>query len=426
MIMNRRNLLKKMKNFSLLSSFLPFIEVASSNAKNAGKVVIVGAGWGGLSAAKTIKRISPQVEVIIIDPNKEFVSCPMSNWVIGQLKSMDDITFNFEALKNNYGIKFIHETAINIDPDKKIIITDKQNIIYDKLILSPGVQLDYSTIENWNENYIQDFPAAWKAGEETILLSNKIKNLPNGGVVAISIPLGPYRCPPGPYERASLIASYLKTNKKNTKLIILDSNQKIVSKGGLFLEAWEDLYADIIEYRPNSGVVGVDKTSSTFITDFESIKCDVANLIPSQKAPNFLKEVGLINKGTNWAAVNSYDFSSSMVDNIFIIGDATSQSNVGRVPKSGYIANSMGKVCGLAVVAELFDLEKVSPSLINTCYSLVSNEEGISVSAVYDYNLEEKKIKSIPGASGLSPARSSIIKENAWDWATNIWEDMLS
>ena len=426
MIMNRRNLLKKMKNFSLLSSFLPFIEVASSNAKNAGKVVIVGAGWGGLSAAKTIKRISPQVEVIIIDPNKKFVSCPMSNWVIGQLKSMDNITFNFEALKNNYGIKFIHETAINIDPDKKIIITDKQNIIYDKLILSPGVQLDYSTIENWNENYIQDFPAAWKAGEETILLSNKIKNLPNGGIVAISIPLGPYRCPPGPYERASLIASYLKSNKKNTKLIILDSNQKIVSKGGLFLDAWEDLYADIIEYRPNSGVVGVDKTSSTFITDFESIKCDVANLIPSQKAPNFLKEVGLINKGTNWAAVNSYDFSSSMVDNIFIIGDATSQSNVGRVPKSGYIANSMGKVCGLAVVAELFDLEKVSPSLINTCYSLVSNEEGISVSAVYDYNLEEKKIKSIPGASGLSPARSSIIKENAWDWATNIWEDMLS
>ena len=156
--MNRRNLLKRMRNFSLFSSFLPFMDVASSNAKNAGKVVIVGAGWGGLSAAKTIKRISPQVEVIIIDPNKEFISCPMSNWVIGQLKSIDDITFNFEALKNNYGIKFIHETALNIDPDKKIIITDKQNIIYDKLILSPGVQLDYSTIENWNESYRRRFP----------------------------------------------------------------------------------------------------------------------------------------------------------------------------------------------------------------------------------------------------------------------------
>ena len=424
--MNRRNLLKRMRNYSLFSSLIPFMDIAASNAKSSGKVVILGAGWGGLSAAKTIKKISSEVEVIIIDSNKEFVSCPMSNWVIGQLKNIDDITFNFDSLKNNYGIKFIHETAINIDPEKNIIITDKQNITYDKLILSPGIQLDYSSIENWNENYIEDFPAAWKAGKETILLANKIKNLKNGGVVAISIPLGPYRCPPGPYERASLIASYLKKNKKNTKLIILDSNQKIVSKGALFMEAWEDLYPDIIEYRSNSGVVGVDKSSSTFMTDFEDIRCDVANLIPSQKAPNFLKDAGLINKGSNWAAVNSYDFSSTIADNIFIIGDATSQSNVGRVPKSGYVANSMGKVCGLAVVAELFGLDKVSPSLINTCYSLVSNEEGISVSAVYDYNLEENKIKSIPGASGLSPARSPIIKENAWDWATNIWEDMLS
>tara|TARA_B100001029_G_C15054579_1_gene453348 strand:- start:1367 stop:2641 length:1275 start_codon:yes stop_codon:yes gene_type:complete len=424
--MNRRNLLKEIRDISLLSPFFPFIDIAVSNAKSVGKVVILGAGWGGLSAAKTIKIISPEVEVIIIDSNEQFVSCPMSNWVIGQLKNLDDITFNFDTLKNSYGIKFIHETAINIDPEKKIIITDKQKIIYDKLILSPGVQLDYSSIENWNHDYIDVFPSAWKAGKETSLLSNKIKNLPNGGVVAISIPLGPYRCPPGPYERASLIASYLKKNKKNTKLIILDSNQDIISKGKLFKEAWEDLYPDIIEYRPNSGVVGVDKSSSKFMTDFEDIKFDVANLIPPQKAPYFLKEAGLINKGANWAAVNSYDFSSTIADNIFIIGDATSQTSVGRVPKSGYVANSMGKVCGLAVVSELFDLEKVSPSLINTCYSLVSNEEGISVSAVYNYNKEEKKIKSIPGASGLSPTRSSIIKENAWDWAKNIWEDMLS
>ena len=424
--MNRRNLLKEIRDISLLSPFFPFIDIAVSNAKSAGKVVILGAGWGGLSAAKTIKIISPEVEVIIIDSNEKFVSCPMSNWVIGQLKNLDDITFNFDTLKNSYGIKFIHETAINIDPEKKIIITDKQKIIYDKLILSPGVQLDYSSIENWNHDYIDVFPSAWKAGKETSLLSNKIKNLSNGGVVAISIPLGPYRCPPGPYERASLIASYLKRNKKNTKLIILDSNQDIISKGKLFKEAWEDLYPGIIEYRPNSGVVGVDKSSSKFMTDFEDIKFDVANLIPPQKAPYFLKEAGLINKGANWAAVNSYDFSSSIADNIFIIGDATSQTSVGRVPKSGYVANSMGKVCGLAVVSELFDLEKVSPSLINTCYSLVSNEEGISVSAVYNYNKEEKKIKSIPGASGLSPTRSSIIKENAWDWAKNIWEDMLS
>ncbi len=423
--MNRRLLLKRIGNLSVVSSLLPFINIHNSNAKSPGRVVILGAGWGGLSAAKTIKKISPEVEVVIIDQNRQFTSCPMSNWVIGQLKTMEDITFSFDNLKNKYSIKFIHEKALNIDPGKKVIKTDGQEISYDKLILSPGVELDYSFIENWNENSIGHFPSAWKAGYETKLLSDNIKNLPNGGVVAISIPLGPYRCPPGPYERASLIASYLKKHKKNTKLIILDSNQKIISKGALFQEAWDEFYSDIIEYRSNSGVVGIDNSNKNFITDFDDIKCDVANLIPPQRAPKLLKATGLINKGSNWAAVNPYDFSSTIAEDIFIIGDSTSQSNVGRVPKSGYIANSMGKVCALAVIAELYDLEKVSPSLINTCYSLVSSKEGISVSAVYDYNQEENKIKSIPGATGLSPNRSSIIKANAWDWATNIWEDML-
>jgi sulfide dehydrogenase [flavocytochrome c] flavoprotein subunit len=423
--MNRRFLLKNMRNIGFASSLLPFINISNSNAKNVGRVVVLGAGWGGLSAAKTIKQISPNVEVVIIDKKREFISCPMSNWVIGQLKSMEDITFSFDNLKSKYSINFIHEEAINIDPSKKIIKTDKQEISYDKLILSPGIELNYSSIENWNKSSFNNFPSAWKAGSETKLLSDKVKNLSNGGVVAISIPLGPYRCPPGPYERASLIASYLKKYKKNTKLIILDSNQKIVSKGVLFKEAWDEFYSDIIEYRPNSGVIGVDNINNKFITDFEDLRCDVANLIPSQRAPKFLKENGLIEKGSNWAAVNPYDFSSSIAKDIFIIGDSTSQSNVGRVPKSGYIANSMGKVCALAVIAELYDLEKASPSLINTCYSLVSSQEGISVSAIYNYDEKNNKIKSIKGASGLSPHRSPIIKTNAWDWASNIWKDML-
>ena len=423
--MNRRILLKYIANLGAASPLLPFININNSNAKNAGRVVVLGAGWGGLSAAKTIKQISPNVEVIIIDKNKEFISCPMSNWVIGQLKSMEDITYSFDNLKKKYSIKFIHEEATNINLSKKVIKTDKQELSYDKLILSPGVELDYSSIENWKKDYLYNFPAAWKAGPETQLLSDQVKNISNGGVVVISIPLGPYRCPPGPYERASLIASYLKKYKKNTKLIILDSNQKIVSKGALFKEAWDEFYPDIIEYRANSGVVGIDNLNNKFLTDFEEVKCDVANLIPSQKAPKFLKDNGLIDKGANWAAVNPYDFSSSLAKDIFIIGDSTSQSNVGRVPKSGYVANSMGKVCALAVIAELYGLEKVPPSLINTCYSLVSAQEGISVSAIYNYDEKDNKIKSIKGASGLSPYRSSIIKTNAWDWATNIWEDML-
>ncbi|MAC41016.1 MAG: hypothetical protein CMJ05_04395 [Pelagibacterales bacterium] len=425
MIMNRRILLKNIANLGASSSLLPFININNLNAKSAGRVVVLGAGWGGLSAAKTIKQISPNVEVIIIDKNKEFISCPMSNWVIGQLKSMEDITYSFDNLQKKYSIKFIHEEAININLSKKVIKTDKQELSYDKLILSPGVELDYSSIENWKKDYLDNFPAAWKAGPETQLLSDQVKNISNGGVVVISIPLGPYRCPPGPYERASLIASYLKKHKNNTKLIILDANQKIISKGALFQEAWDEFYPDIIEYRANSGVVGIDNLNNKFLTDFEEVKCDVANLIPSQRAPKFLKDNELIDKGANWAAVNPYDFSSSLAKDIFIIGDSTSQSNVGRVPKSGYIANSMGKVCGLAVIAELYGLEKASPSLINTCYSLVSSQEGISVSAIYNYDEKDNKIKSIKGASGLSPYRSSIIKTNAWDWATNIWEDML-
>tara|TARA_B100001059_G_scaffold90431_1_gene89140 strand:+ start:14325 stop:15605 length:1281 start_codon:yes stop_codon:yes gene_type:complete len=425
MIMNRRILLKNIANLGASSSLLPFININNLNAKSAGRVVVLGAGWGGLSAAKTIKQISPNVEVIIIDKNKEFISCPMSNWVIGQLKSMEDITYSFDNLQKKYSIKFIHEEAININLSKKVIKTDRQELSYDKLILSPGVELDYSSIENWKKDYLDNFPAAWKAGPETQLLSDQVKNISNGGVVVISIPLGPYRCPPGPYERASLIASYLKKHKNNTKLIILDANQKIISKGALFQEAWDEFYPDIIEYRANSGVVGIDNLNNKFLTDFEEVKCDVANLIPSQRAPKFLKDNELIDKGANWAAVNPYDFSSSLAKDIFIIGDSTSQSNVGRVPKSGYIANSMGKVCGLAVIAELYGLEKASPSLINTCYSLVSSQEGISVSAIYNYDEKDNKIKSIKGASGLSPYRSSIIKTNAWDWATNIWEDML-
>ena len=224
-------------------------------------------------------------------------------------------------------------------------------------------------------------------------------------------------------SRASLIASYLKRNKKRAKLIVLDANEKIVSKGALFKEAWDEYYSDIIEYRPNSGVVGVGNSSKTLMTDFDDIKCDVANLIPAQSVASILRKNNLVAQGQNWASVDPFDFSSSFVKDVFIIGDSTSQSSVGRVPKSGYIANSMGKVCGLAVVSELADLEKLTPSMINTCYSLVSPEEGISVSAVYTYDSKDKKIIKI--TSGLSPNRSELIKDNAWDWAQNIWEDML-
>ena len=420
--MNRRELIRHFFNISMLGSITSLTPISNSYANNISKVVILGAGWGGLSAAKTIKKLNPSISVTVIEQNKDFQSCPVSNWVIGDLKSMDDITFSYDSLKNNYSIEFLHEKAEKINFNKKNISTEDNIIEYDKLILSPGIELDYSNIENWTNDSNIVFPAAWKAGKETELLAKQVKNINDGGVVCISIPLSPYRCPPGPYERASLIASYLSKYKKRSKLIILDSNEKIVSKGKLFMDFWKTNYSNIIEYRANSGVVGVDN-DRVLITDFDDIKCDVANIIPKQRVSKFLKDNNLVEDGKNWASVNAFDFSSTIQKDVFIIGDSTSQSSVGRVPKSGYIANSMGKVCGLAVVSELMDMEKLTPSMINTCYSLVSDKEGISVSAVYTYDANSKKI--IPTSSGLSPKSSKIIKENAWDWAQNIWEDML-
>ena len=424
--MNRRLFLSRLLYSASLSGLLPFANIVSSNAKSPGKVVIIGGGWGGLSAAKTIKLLSPEVDVLIIEKEKVFRSCPISNWVIGQIKTMDDITFSYTKLTRIYGIKFLHDNVSHIDTKKKVVVTDNNTVNYDKLVVSPGVELDYSSIENWDSSYADVFPAAWKAGKETALLAKNIKNMPNGGVVAISIPLSPYRCPPGPYERISLIASYIKENKPKSKLIVLDANQKIVSKGKLFKKAWDDKYKDIIEYRPDSKVVEISANENKLITDFDDVKSDVANLIPPQKAPKLLVDAGLIKEKELWASVNSYDFSSTIAKDVFIIGDSTSQISVGKVPKSGYVANSMGKVCGLAIVSELYGFYKLPPSMINTCFSLISSEEGISVSAVYHYDESLKRIAVVKGASGLSPKSSSIIKDNAWDWANAIWNDMLT
>ena len=267
---------------------------------------------------------------------------------------------------------------------------------------------------------------AWKAGEETKLFSNQIKNIKNNNKIIITIPLSPYRCPPGPYERASLIANYIKNNNIKSKVLVLDANQKIVSKGKLFNKAWTELYPDIIEYKIDSKINEINLKEKTVFTDFDEYRFDLANIIPPQRAPDLLKYAGLIEDQKRWASVNSYDFSSKLSNNVYIIGDATDRASVGSVPKSGYIAYSMGKVCGYAVHNALLDKDPPSPSMINTCYSLVSQDEGISVSAVYKFDKNKNKIVTIKGASGVSPNRSELIAYNAWDWAQAIWYDMLS
>lgn len=420
-MLSRRNFLQS----SLLCA-LSFNPLSLKAAKVA-HVVIVGAGWGGLSAAKTLRSLNKECQITVIEKQDKFISCPMSNWVVGQIKGMDQITFSYKNFIKNNNINMIFDTVKNINTNNKTLNLENTKISYDKLILSPGISIEYETVDGLknalNKNSIF---TAWKAGEETSYLAKRIKMLADDENVVISIPLSPYRCPPGPYERASLIASYIKQKKLNSKVIILDANQKIISKGKLFSEAWKSMYPDIIEYKPDSNVIAINKNKKLIYTDFDEYKFDIANIIPKQKAPKILNDAGLIDNKKKWASVNPYDLSSNKAKDVYIIGDATDRASVGSVPKSGYIAYSMGKVCGYAVYSSLLEKTPPSPSMINTCYSLVSKNQGISVSAVYEYNITKNKIVSIKNASGLSPESSEIIANNGWDWAQAIWKDMLS
>ena len=413
----------------ILGSSLAFSGVAkvfSKNTANKSHVVILGGGWGGLSAAKTLRLMNKNCKITLIEKTKEFISCPISNWVIGQLINMENITFDYEKFKRNNDIEVVIDEVISIDINKKLISTNETSLKYDKLILSPGIQLDFSNIDGIKNSYKNSIFTAWKAGNETLNFSKEIRDIENGDNIIISIPLSPYRCPPGPYERTSLIADYIKKNKINAKVIVLDANQKVVSKGSLFKKAWDELYKNIIFYHSDSQIRAIHNKEKKVFTDFDEYQYKILNIIPPQKAPNLLFKTGLIEKGRNWAPVNPYDFTSKYSNDIYIIGDSTDASSIGSIPKSGYVAYSMGKVSGLASYYHLLGKEPPSPSMINTCYSLVSETEGISVSAVYKFNKERNKIVTVDNASGLSPQRSNLIALNAWDWAQAIWKDMLT
>ena len=421
-MINRRNLLK---SSLLLSTY--FTPTYYSFAKSQPNVVILGGGWGGLSVAKTLRSLNSKIDIILIEKEKNFVSCPISNWVIGQIKNMRDITFSYDEFIKNNRIKLIHDKLKSINTNKKLLVFNDSKIYYDKLVLSPGVELQNNSIQGLEKSLNNNSVfTAWKAGKETAAFSKRIKSLNDNENIIISIPLSPYRCPPGPYERASLIANYIKKNNLKNKVLILDANQKIVSKGKLFSKAWKDLYSNIIDYRTDSNVRGIDSKNKLVITDFDEFSYGIANLIPNQQAPNILYQAGLIEKNRKWASVNPYDFTSSLAKDVYVIGDSTDRVSVGSVPKSGYIAYSMGKVCAYALHYALMEKEPPVPSMINTCYSLVNDNEGISVSAVYKHDKDKNKIVKVVGASGVSPNRSEIIAYNAWDWAQAIWQDMLS
>jgi sulfide dehydrogenase [flavocytochrome c] flavoprotein subunit len=372
-------------------------------ASHGGKVVIVGGGFGGATAAKYLKRSHPNIDVTLVEPSTAFITCPFSNTVIGGLNGIDYITHNYKALKA-IGVKLVHDMATQIDgAGKQVRLGGGGRLAFDRCIVSPGIDFRWGAIEGSDPSIITTIPHAWKAGPQTLLLRNQLRAMRDGGTFIISPPVNPFRCPPGPGERISLVANYFKKHKPKSKILVLDPKKKF-SKQGLFKEGWAKLYGDMIEYHniDKDGVVRrVDAKGMTLHTDFGKHKGDVINFIPAQKAGKIADASGLTNK-SGWCPVKQLTFESTRVPGVHVIGDAAIAS---PMPKSGFAASSQGKAVAAAVASMLGGKTPGTPKFVNTCYSLVAPGYGISVAMVYGF--AGGKIIKIKGSGGLSPSGAS-------------------
>lgn len=366
-----------------------------------GRVVVVGGGFGGATCAKYIHKLGPGIKVTLVERDSKFVTCPFSNLVLGGLRNIDSITHGYDKLRKKYGVKVIHDNVTTIDPvAKKVTLAGGKRLRYDRLVVSPGIDFRWGEIAGYDEAASQTVPHAWKGGPQTLILRKQLEQMRNGGVVIIAPPGNPFRCPPGPYERASMIAHYLKQTKPRSKILIYDAKDKF-SKQPLFMQGWQKLYPGMIEWVKESeggAIERVDPKSRTIYPVFGSPqKGDVVNLIPPQKAGEIAHAAGLVSND-GWCKVNQRTFESDVHKDVHVIGDASAAS---PLPKSGFAASSEAKVCAAAIVASLSGETMPDPSYVNTCYSLIGPEYGISVAAVY--RLKGKDIIKVKGAGGVSP-----------------------
>jgi len=402
---------------------------ATTGGGTRGRVVVVGAGYGGATAAKYIRMWSNGgVTVTLVDPGAEFVSCPLSNLVVGGSRQIADVTVTYENLVKRHGVRLVRDTAIAVDPDKRSVRLGAtgQDLPYDRLILSPGVDPIWSAIPSLDNADAQaTILHAWRAGPQTVALRNQLVSMPDGGVFALSIPAAPYRCPPGPYERACQVSWYLQRAKPRSKVLILDANGDVTSKGPLFKKAWADLYRGIVEYRPNYTLTEVDVATRTAKFDVqEPEKADVLNVIPPQGATAIARAAGVVTANDRWCDVDFLTFESVKVKNIHVLGDAIQIA--AAMPKSGHMANQHAKVCAAAVVALLAGEEpNPAPVLNNTCYSFITDRAAVHVASVHQYDKAHRTMVPVAGAGGLSPAMSEVEGELGFSWAKNIWADSL-
>jgi sulfide dehydrogenase [flavocytochrome c] flavoprotein subunit len=424
MTLDRRSFLK-LAGAGVGAAGLPMIgRAAELMPKGAKRVVVVGGGYGGTIAAKYIRMMDKSIEVVLIERNDHFVSCPFSNLYIGGvIKDLNPLTIKYDKLAANHGVKVVQAEVTGIDPAGKVVTTSKGTVSYDRLVLSPGVDFRLEEMKGYDAAAMEIMPHAWKAGPQTVLLRKQLEAMKDGGTMVMTVPLAPYRCPPGPYERASMVAHYLKKNKPKSKLVVLDANPDITSKGGLFKKGWKDNYEGIIDYRPAKKVTEVEPGKMTVLIEgLEDVKGDVINVIPPQRAGQIAVAAGLVGDDKNWCPVNPTTFESTKQAGIHVIGDACV---AGAMPKSGYSANSEAKICATNIVALMNGKETTEMSGINTCYSYITDKEAVSVAAVYA--VKEGKIIAVPNSGGVSPADFSAAKMEAIyaeSWLKNILTEM--
>jgi len=422
--LGRRDFLKA-SGAAAAASLLPGCVTPSESAKPLGRVVVIGGGYGGATAAKYLRLWGAgAIEVLLVERNTEFVSCPTSNLVLGGSRTLADITRGYAKLRD-YGVRLVHDEATAINAGRKSVSLKRgEDLAYDRLIVSPAVDLMFEQIEGYGPEAQKTALTAWKAGPETLGLRRQLEAMPDGGVFIIAVPRTPYRCPPGPYERACQVAFYFKQAKPRSKVLVLDANEDVASKPALFKAAWNDLYKGVIEYRNNTEVRALDARAMTVKTDFDTIKGDVLNVLPPMRAGEIARTAGLMTGNTRWCGVDWLTMESVAHKNIHVLGDATLSAPA--MPKSGHMANNHAKVAAAAII-ELMNGREPDPNpvIANTCYSYVSDKEVIHVASVHRYDPAQKTMVVAPGASGVSAARSELEGAYGWAWAQNIWSDML-
>lgn len=398
--LTRRHFLKLAGGVGAASAFGLFPTARAAGAR----VVVIGGGFGGATCAKYIRQMDPSITVTLVEKEPRFITCPFSNLVLGGLRTMDSITQNFDALRKKHGVTIARDEVVGIDPAaKQVKLKGGKTLPYDRLVVSPGISLTYDAVPGYSAQAAERMPHAWQAGPQTVLLRKQLEAMKDGGLVLMAAPPNPFRCPPGPYERASMIAHYLKQKKPKSKIIIIDAKDKF-SKQGLFEEGWKKLYPGMIEWVPGGqgGTVrAVDAKKMTVETELENYKPAVANIIPAQKAAQIALSAGLADE-TGWCPVDPKTFESKKHAGVHVIGDS---AIAGALPKSGFAANSEAKMCAAAIVGQLRNQPLADVSLVNTCYSIVGPDYGISVAGVY--RVSEKGIVEIEGAGGVSPKDAS-------------------